>query len=75
MSKKRTRKKKTATFSEVYSAKYIATIRLGRILILILCRVPLPQQGKGQRRVVAVHIVDAVILGGKDVRNMPYQER
>lgn len=32
-------------------------------------------EGKGQRRVVAVHIVDAVILGGKDVRNMPYQER
>lgn len=32
-------------------------------------------QGKGQRRATAVHIVDAVILGGKDVRNMHYHER
>ena len=33
------------------------------------------QQGKGQRRSAAVHIVDAVILGGKDVRNLHYSER
>ncbi|KAJ7378750.1 Cap-specific mRNA (nucleoside-2'-O-)-methyltransferase 1 [Desmophyllum pertusum] len=29
----------------------------------------------GQRRAAAVHIVDAVILGGKDVRNKHYHER
>jgi len=33
------------------------------------------QQGKGQRRAAAVHIVDAVILGGKDVRSKHYHER
>lgn len=32
-------------------------------------------EGKGQRRSAAVHIVDAVILGGKDVRNLHYSER
>lgn len=32
-------------------------------------------EGKGQRKAIAVHIVDAVILGGKDVRNLHYHER
>lgn len=32
-------------------------------------------EGKGQRRAAAVHIVDAVILGGKDVRSKHYHER
>lgn len=32
-------------------------------------------EGKGQRRSAAVHIVDAVILGGKDVRSKHYHER
>ena len=32
-------------------------------------------KGKGQRRSAAVHIVDAVILGGKDVRSKHYHER
>lgn len=32
-------------------------------------------EGKGQRKSTAVHIVDAVILGGKDVRNLHYHER
>ena len=43
--------------------------------MLILLSVCLSQQGKGQRRSAAVHIVDAVILGGKDVRNLHYSER
>ena len=43
------------------------------MLILFFAR--FSQQGKGQRRSAAVHIVDAVILGGKDVRNLHYSER
>ena len=44
-------------------------------LMLILLSARFSQQGKGQRRSAAVHIVDAVILGGKDVRNLHYSER
>ena len=43
--------------------------------MLILYCPSLLKQGKGQRRATAVHIVDAVILGGKDVRNKHYHER
>lgn len=32
-------------------------------------------EGKGQRKATAVHIIDAVILGGKDVRSLHYHER
>ena len=43
--------------------------------MLIFLSARFSQQGKGQRRSAAVHIVDAVILGGKDVRNLHYSER
>lgn len=62
---------------EYYSLKMIQTLKqqCAIKLMLILLSVCLSQQGKGQRRSAAVHIVDAVILGGKDVRNLHYSER
>lgn len=62
---------------EFYSLKMILTVnqQCARKLMLILLSVRFSQQGKGQRRSAAVHIVDAVILGGKDVRNLHYSER
>lgn len=32
-------------------------------------------EGKAQRKNVMIHIIDALILGGKDVRQEPYEER
>ena len=32
-------------------------------------------QGKGQRRVMAVHVVDALFICGTDVRQLHYNER
>lgn len=32
-------------------------------------------EGKGQRRSVVIHVVDALVLGGKDVRNRHYSHR
>lgn len=62
---------------EFYSLKMIQTVKqqcaIKLMLILLFAR--FSQQGKGQRRSAAVHIVDAVILGGKDVRNLHYSER
>lgn len=62
---------------EFYSLKMIQTVKqqCAIKLILILLSARFSQQGKGQRRSAAVHIVDAVILGGKDVRNLHYSER
>ena len=62
---------------EFYSLKMIQTVKqqCAIKLMLILLSARFSQQGKGQRRSAAVHIVDAVILGGKDVRNLHYSER
>ena len=62
---------------EFYSLKIIQTVKqqCAIKLMLILFFARFSQQGKGQRRSAAVHIVDAVILGGKDVRNLHYSER
>lgn len=62
---------------EFYSLKMIQTVKqqCAIKLMLILLSACFSQQGKGQRRSAAVHIVDAVILGGKDVRNLHYSER
>lgn len=62
---------------EFYSLKMTQTVKqqcaIKLMLILLFAR--FSQQGKGQRRSAAVHVVDAVILGGKDVRNLHYSER
>lgn len=62
---------------EFYSLKMIQTVKqqCAKKLMLIFLSARFSQQGKGQRRSAAVHIVDAVILGGKDVRNLHYSER
>ena len=62
---------------EFYSLKMMQTVKqqCAIKLMLILLSARFSQQGKGQRRSAAVHIVDAVILGGKDVRNLHYSER
>ena len=62
---------------EFYSLKMVQTVKQQYAikLMLILLSARFSQQGKGQRRSAAVHIVDAVILGGKDVRNLHYSER
>ena len=62
---------------EFYSLKMVQTVKQQYAikLMLILLSAGFSQQGKGQRRSAAVHIVDAVILGGKDVRNLHYSER
>ena len=62
---------------EFYSLKMTQTVKqqcaIKLMLIFLFAR--FSQQGKGQRRSAAIHIVDAVILGGKDVRNLHYSER
>lgn len=45
-----------------------------RQLFEIQCSL-LVEQGKGQRRVIAVHVVDALFICGTDVRQLHYNER